>query len=424
MSSISPYAAVAPVAATAIDPSVERELHKAHSDLLKHKDTCLFAGVILRGKNIIDYSGNTRTAKCDGKNKYYGYEFFKGLSMVFKRGVIMHENLHDAFLHMHRDKDLRDRNFKLYNIAADYVINGMIKQMPRDFIDLPPMCFHDEKYNGWSARQVFADLEQQQQEQEDGEPCEDGVPTPGGNGGNGIPQDSFDEHDYEPTDEMSPEEQKDDIGDVRDTLQQGALIAGMRSANIPREISEVLLPKVDWREELRDFVSEACRGRDDLTYRRYNRRSLADDDYRPSYESETLGEIVFPVDVSGSISNDDLAQVAGELSALCTEMQPSAVRVLWWDTEVKGEQVFLPEHFDAIATLLKPCGGGGTDPNCIPKYLEANGIKPEAIVVMTDGEFYTDVNWTVSAPTLWVLAGQYAKKDFVPPSGRVIQVEA
>lgn len=422
MTSIAP---IASVAVSDIDRSIERTLQKVHVDVMRHKDTCLFAGVIMRGKNVIDYSGKVRTACCNGKDKYYGYAFFKGLTVQEQRGVVMHENMHDAFLHMHRDKDLRDRNFKLYNIAADYVINGMIKRMPRDFIDLPSMCFHNEKYDGWSARQVFADLEKQQEQQE-GEPCDEGVPTPGnGGGGNGIPEDSFDEHDYEPADGMEPGEAQGEAKEVRDALQQGALIAGMRSGNIPREITDALAPVVDWREELRDYVSDVCRGRDDMTYRRYNRRYLADDDYRPSMESEVVGEIVFSVDVSGSISNADLQQVAGELSSLCIELLPSSVRVLWWDTEVKGEQVFMPEHFDRIASLLKPCGGGGTEVSCVNKHMMDNNIKPDAVIVMTDGEFHRmDFEWSVPAPTLWVLAGRYQCKDFSPPTGKVLRVEA
>lgn len=417
----SPYPSI-PVAVdpATIDRAVERDLQKAHVDLMRHRETCLFAGVILRGKNIIDYSGNIKTALTNGRDKYYGYAFFKGLTIQEKRGVVMHENLHDALLHLHRDRDLRERNARLYNVAADYVINGMIKRMPRDFIDLPAKCFHDEKFNGWSARQVFLFLEQQQ-----GGGGGGGEPGDGdGGGGDGAPQDSFDDHDYSAADVMSNDEVTKEAQEVRDALQQGSLVAGMRNANLPREIADLLVPKVDWREVLRDFVSDVCKGRDDLTMRRYNRRCLADDDYRPTMEAETIGEIVFAVDTSGSISPSDLTQVASELSALCAEMRPASVRVLWWDTTVHGSQVFLPEQYDSIAALLKPQGGGGTDVQCVSDYMVREALAPEALIVLTDGDFYRAPQWEVTCPTLWVLAGAYVKKDFVPPgNGKVVQVE-
>lgn len=418
-------------ATPAIDHTVERELKKAHVDLMRHSATCAFAGIVAFGKNEIVYDGSVPTACTDGKNKRYGYEFFKNLSMPHKRGVVMHEVLHCALMHMTRDKDLRTESARLYNVSADYALNAIIMDIHAKhptFIDLPDGCMYNPMFSGWSARQVYLFLRDQcesksQPEDGDGEPHA-GADTvydkkTGASHPIGAP---MDEHEYERGDALSDDEADDEGKEIREALQQGGIVAGMRGATLPRGVEEALIPKVDWREVLRDFVSEVCKGRDELTWRQYDRRRMACDMYVPSTESETVGELVLAIDTSGSISQDDLAAIAGEVSKLCDEVEPSALRVLWWDTDVHGEQRFESGDYANIAHLLKPKGGGGTRVGCVNDYLNKGGNKPEAVVVFTDGYVEYDFQWNVGCPTLWVLPERGRRESFSPPTGKVVSM--
>jgi hypothetical protein len=52
---------------------------------------------------------------------------------------------------------------------------------------------------------------------------------------------------------------------------------------------------------------------------------------------------------------------------------------------------------------MRPKGGGGTNPACVPKYLKDNGIKPDCIVMLTDGEVFDNWGTDWPAPVLWVI---------------------
>jgi predicted metal-dependent peptidase len=187
---------------------------------------------------------------------------------------------------------------------------------------------------------------------------------------------------------------------------------------MPRVISDSLEPSVDWAEEMNQYVTSYMRGNEELTWRKMNRRHLANDMYLPSVENEAVGEIIYAVDTSGSISNEDLARVAGELASLCELCNPERVRVLWWDTKVHGEQVFDGDYGN-IAKMLKPQGGGGTHVSSVSEYIIKNGITAECMIVHTDGYVENNIKWDTTIPTLWLVT---MHRQFTPPSGKKVMI--
>jgi predicted metal-dependent peptidase len=95
------------------------------------------------------------------------------------------------------------------------------------------------------------------------------------------------------------------------------------------------------------------------------------------------------------VFSSDLASICG----LCT---PERVRILWWDTEVHGEQIF-ESNYENIAGLLKPLGGGGTRVSSVSEYINKEGLKAECVIVFTDGYVERDIAWGISSPTLWMV---------------------
>jgi predicted metal-dependent peptidase len=179
-------------------------------------------------------------------------------------------------------------------------------------------------------------------------------------------------------------------------------------------------PQVDWREALRDFVTSAMRGDEEYTWRKFNKRRLADDLYLPSTHSESVGELIVAIDTSGSIGEREIAEFATELVSICDVASPDRVRVLWWDTKVHGEQIFEAGQYGEIKSLLKPLGGGGTRASCVSEYIVENNVSADCLVMFTDGHLESEITWLVSAPTLWLVT---RKRNFVPPSGTVVKME-
>jgi predicted metal-dependent peptidase len=388
----------------------ETRLKKAHIALIKHPETCLYGGVILMGESsIIDDPKKCPTAYTDGLNKRYGREFMSKLSDANVRGVVLHETLHVLLKHIPRHRDLCKKNARMTNIAEDYVVNGIIKnihvQYP-DFIDLPDSCFYDPMFDGWSVRRVFDYLYNEEQQ----------------GGGGGRPQQSFDEHDGEGLDDMTPQEVEAVERQVDEAIQEGAIIAGRFGAKIPRVIQDLMQPEIDWREVLQDFWSSNVRGADEFTWRRFNKNRLADDYYLPSTITETIGEVILAIDTSGSISNSDIAKVTSRIQELCDTLTPDRIRVLWWDTQVHGEQLF-EGNYGALHQTLKPMGGGGTRAGCVSDYIVKNNLSADCMIVFTDGYVEDNVKWETSIPSIWLIK-EGGKETFFPPSGQKVVMRA
>jgi len=382
----------------------ETRLKKAHIALMKHRETALYSGVMLMGKNaVID---DKVTAYTDGVNKKYGREFISKLTDPELRALILHENLHVALKHIPRFKKEFKDNAQAINVATDYAVNDVIMNLKdHDLCKLPEGGLYDAKYHNWSVREIYEDLKKQQKQNKDSGKGESLGKT-------------LDEHGFEDAQNMTDEEAKEMSGKIDKALREGGILAGRMGAKIPRVIGDMLEPKVNWREVLREFVSSATKGNDEYTWRKFNKRQMANDIYLPSMENESIGELIVAIDTSGSIGGQELTEFASELASICSVSTPSKVRVLWWDTEVHGEQVFMPEHYDNIKELLKPQGGGGTIVSCVSEHLNKQRVEAEAIIVFTDGYLESEITWNVKCPTLWLVT---QNNNFVAPSGKVVK---
>jgi uncharacterized protein with von Willebrand factor type A (vWA) domain len=88
----------------------------------------------------------------------------------------------------------------------------------------------------------------------------------------------------------------------------------------------------------------------------------------PSHFSETTGEIIVACDTSGSMYGT-YPVVFGEVARICENLLPEAVRVIWWEGSVVGEQLFTPNDYASIGKILNPTGGGGTRLSCVAEYI-------------------------------------------------------
>jgi len=376
--------------------TVEQLIQKDHVALMKDPKYCLYSGIIMIGRTEV--KDDVQTACTDGRNTFYGREYMAKLASSKRKGVILHENLHKAFRHTTVWRHLFKENPTMANMACDYVINLMIMDGDNSFVSLPDGALLDHKYKGLDAGTVYRMIK------EEAKGGTVHVKRVGDQEGKDVPvvevSNGLDEHDWESAEGMTNEEKEALAKDVDQALRQGAILAGKMSANVPREIGELLQAKVDWREAMREFVTSFCMDKDESTWRRPSRRWIGQDVYMPSMIGESVGRIVIGIDMSGSIGDEEVGQFLGEVKKICETVKPEGIDLLYWDTRVCQHEKYEQDQLDNLISSTKPRGGGGTDPQCIVDYMGKKKIKAECAVILTDGYVCSwGEGW--SCPTLW-----------------------
>ena len=384
----------------------EQRIEKMHIDLMKHPQFVAYSGVIMIGNTKV--CDKTRTAYTNGRDVTYGREFISKLTDAELRGVILHETKHKMYRHLTTWNHLFKQNPTKANMACDYVINLEIQEECNDsnnFVELPKCGLLDPKFKGLNSRQVF-DLLPDQDEGGDGE------------GGDG--QGSFDEHDWQSAEELSAEEKEELAREIDQAIRQGAILAGKANGSLNRSFNDLMSAKVNWKDALREYISAVCKGKDDSTWAKPNRRWLQHDMYMPSTVSETMGRVVVAIDTSGSIYGGILTRFISEVASIMDNVNPELVDLIYWDSEVASHEVYGLNESDKMRLSTKPKGGGGTSPSCITKYLKKNNIVPECAIVLTDGYVGNDWGGNWSCPVLWVIVDN---KQAVPTIGSAIHID-
>jgi len=386
----------------------EQRLHKATTDIVGRDEFVALAGVLMIGsKSVVD---GLPTACTNGRDEMYGREFVDGLTDAEFRFVILHECFHKMYRHLSTWKHLWDKDRSKANQACDYAINVKLydtEAYRNGWISMPKGGLLDEKYRGMDTKQIWDLLPEDEQ---------------GGQGGNGTGNGShggFDEHDWEGAKEMSAEEAGELAKEIDEALRQGAVLAGKVGSGGDRLIGELLETKKNWKELLRDYVSATCAGKDYSTWRKPNRRYVGMDMLMPSSISESVGELVLAIDTSGSIGQRELNKFLTEVKGVCDQVHPSKVHIIYWDTEVCKHEIYMDKDVDDIVKSTKPAGGGGTMVECVPQFLNEHGIKPECVIVLTDG--YLGGSWGQwSVPVLWCIQDN---KHAKPTVGSVVHID-
>jgi predicted metal-dependent peptidase len=380
----------------------EQRLSKAVVDIMGNPKYVALAGVLMIGEKSI--KDDVPTACTNGRDEMYGRAFVDELNDAELRFLVLHESYHKLYKHLTTWRHLYDENPQLANMACDYVINQKITDDNTDgWARMPKGGCLDPKYRGMDSAQVYNLLKQ-------GGSGDTGSSEGSGSQGNGLPQ-GFDDHDWEGAGELSDDERRELARDIDEAIRQGALIAGKMGSGGDRDLQDLLQPQVDWREVLREFINATCAGNDYSTWQRPNRRFMSAGVYLPSGISEQVGELVVAIDTSGSIGSRELTQFLSEVHSICQTVKPDAVRLLYWDTKVCRDEKYDNTQLDNLVKSTKPAGGGGTRVDCVPKYMAEYGIKPQAVIVLTDG--YLGGNWGQWAcPVLWcLLDNDRAKPD-------------
>lgn len=316
-----------------------------------------------------EFDESIPTAATNGKRIKFNPEFVSALSDDELKFLVAHECFHPMLEHNYRRGE---RQGKRWNVAADYVINKLltdegIGRMPKQGL------LNDQIYQaGGGTSEGIYNILPENNADDPLDDCEDG----------------------EGTDAEKAQEQAEWKVKVAQAA-QAAKMMGKLSANLQRLVDEVLQPKVDWRDVLQRFLVR-CKN-DTRTFARFNRRFISQGLYLPSVSGETMGELVFAVDCSGSIDQRTVNQFAAEIRKVKEDLCPARIHVLYFDSEVSHVESYGPDD-----TLdIKPHGGGGTDFAPVFAKIIELGIDPVAIVFLTDLCCHSFGNQP-DAPVLWV----------------------
>jgi predicted metal-dependent peptidase len=392
-----------------------RRLQKAHITLMRNPKFALYSGILMVGK--VSVRDDIPTACTNGRDVLYGRKFIQMLNDKELAFVVLHEAMHKAYRHLTVWRKLYNENPGLANAACDYVINLELYNFDPEgnVIAMPKVGgLLDPKYAGMNSKQVFDLLKQEQKSGGGGK----GQGQGGGSGHGG-----FDEHDWESAKEMTAEERKALERDIDAALRQGQMAvkkAGKGAGNLSRELQDLMEPKVDWRDALREFVKSTCANKDASSWRRVNRRYIGNDVYMPTLIGEAMGRIVIGVDTSGSIGGEELAEFLSEVKSIADAVAPEQVDLLYWDSRVAAHETYNRSELTGLTQATKPAGGGGTSPSCVTEYLKEHSIVPECSVMLTDGYVGNDWGDGWPSPVLWCVVRNPSAEA---PNGRTIHID-
>ena len=351
------------------------------------------AGLIMMGDTeYVDGDHQVKTAATNGRDEIYNRDFVGTINDAQLRGVVLHENFHIQYRHLTTWEHLWKIDPQLANMAADYVINLQIftpEYEQAGFVEKIDGMLYDEQYVNMDVQQVFNKLRQDKQSE----------------GGSSAPPDgdSFDTHDWEGAQEMTDDERKQLDHEIDQAMRQGTMMAGKTGSGGARDLfGDLLSPQVNWRDVLRDFITDTCSGNDYCTYAKPDRRFLQYDMYMPSGVSDQVEELVIAIDTSASIGGAEITSMLSEVRGICETVPPKRVRILYWDTEVCRDEVYELSQLSELVQSTKPSGGGGTSVECVPRWLTDNNVSPQACIVLTDGYLWGGWgDW--SCPVLWCI---------------------
>ena len=314
------------------------------------------------------------TAATDGLNLYVNPRFMLEFTPAEQLGVLIHEVLHVAYMHIVRFHGLipgkrgphNAHLFDLANQAADHVINLQI--LAKGF-KLPDCALKDERFIGMSMEQVYKILLQEYKAN----------PYPIMPGYGGMGQDVM---------PMPKGETQESIEKkVEQILVQAAIRAKQEKAppgSIPGDLAivleKLLNPKLPWQRLLQRYFK--AKAKEDYSWRRPNRRYFPNA-VLPSLYSEALVDLAIAVDTSGSVSDHEFSYMVSEIASIFRMMKPQFITLLQFDTRIHTET-----KIKSLNELMncKFTGRGGTRVQDV--YAWATQNKPQALLVFTDGGFY------------------------------------
>jgi len=326
------------------------------------------------------------TAATDGRKLYYNSEFLKKMPAKQLEFLIGHEVLHCVYDHMGRRGE---RNPQLWNIADDYCVNqDLLDQRIGERI---PVGLYEPKYRGWSAEEVYDDLEKNADKIDIDDLVDKLLDEHlDGDGDSGEGQDGDEKKDGKGRPKLSEEERKQIRDEIKEAVMTAAQTvgAGNLPSGVKRLIKDLTAPQLNWRELLQQQIVSTIRS--DYTWSRVSRKGWDIDAVLPGNDVEREIDICVAIDASGSMSDSMLKDILSEVKGIMESYNNFKLHLWSFDTEVYNATLFTQENLDEIMEW-EVGGGGGTIFEANWEYMKEQDIAPKKFVMFTDG--YPGMGW-------------------------------
>ena len=326
------------------------------------------------------------TAATDGRKLYYNSEFLKKMPAKQLEFLIGHEVLHCVYDHMGRRGE---RDPQLWNIADDYCVNqDLLDQRIGERI---PVGLYEPKYRGWSAEEVYDDLEKNADKIDIDDLVDKLLDEHlDGDGEDGEGEDGDEKKDGKGRPKLSEEERKQIRDEIKEAVMSAAQTvgAGNLPSGVKRLIKDLTAPQLNWRELLQQQIVSTIRS--DYTWSRVSRKGWDIDAVLPGNDVEREIDICVAIDASGSMSDNMLKDILSEVKGIMESYNSFKLHLWSFDTEVYNATVFTQENLDEIMEW-EVGGGGGTIFEANWEYMKEQDIAPKKFVMFTDG--YPGMGW-------------------------------
>lgn len=398
-----------------------------------------FYGLLLMHM-IYSIDEGCETAYTDGERIAFSPTFLERLSDKELDFVMMHEILHVVLQHCLRGED---KDNERYNIAADIVTNSTIMHENDDKVSSITLSQYGESMHIapdgkegylYTAEEVYEMLQSKQKNSDSGnEKSKKAGNVASKNGRAGKVQQSrknMDKPVAKRWDDHSQWEKFEEDSTLRDVwvknfaecceaikVRDASNNRGTLPMFAQRMLEKLKKPQTDWRTILNDFVQEEiCDYSFSPPDRRFQDCPFFLPDFNEMGKNDNISDILFFIDTSGSISDDDMTTAYSEIKGAIDQ----------YDGKLQGWLGFFdaaiiePKPFSSFEEfiVIKPAGGGGTDFQIIFEYVNQHmkEKEPNCIIILTDGyapfpkeELANDI------PVLWLINNQ----DVTPPWGKV-----
>lgn len=414
---------------------IEEEIKRFKMQLLRKMP---FYGDIIMRLPIIS-NPRIPTAQTNGRRIEYNPKFLAKMSTGQRNFVVMHEVFHVLLFHCERKNE---RLPQVWNVAADMIVNSMLMNLytdmrrasieferPSDGIFLAYLNPSETVENLYAKLlEINRDLKQNSSKikifrYSIGSSQQITIEAP-----NDI---ILVQGDSEGSGEISSESRNDDTGtdnggndqdDLFDNmgLSRQALLqivkdavsknrSSMGSYYVPGEIfGPVETKKIKWQSLLRDFLTDETS--EEVSYATPERKYIHMGLIIPGYGSreEKIEEIWAFVDSSGSVGNNEMSQFLTQLYRIAKEFK-CIFNICYWDTEVTDVYMKIERENKIFESI--PHHSGGTNINCVYSWIKENNIRPDVMLILTDG-YFGALNNGVFIPSL-------AKKTILVLSGNI-----
>ena len=316
--------------------------------------------------------------------------FLKELrSMTERVAVIKHETLHIIFKHLFRMKT-KDYDNRLFNIAADLVVNQLISpwKLPDSAVTLETfreLKLPPDKSVEWYYENLKKTASKDKEYKKSLQEIFDKMDTSGGDdlageeGSRKKRRYHSDHRMWGENENFSMEVVETEVDrmiiqarDRTPTKDHGTIPLGIQS--LIKNIVKKRNPQINWKKALKIFSSSSRKTRVYLTLKRVSKRFGT----RPGTKIKRFQKLAVAIDTSGSINIDDFNDFFGEIHSMWRF--GAEIDVLECDAEIQKKYSYrgrIPEFIH---------GGGGTSFDPVFEHIKSNRFERyDGCIYLTDG---------------------------------------